>query len=80
MSEPRYRISILKEKAFRWDGWYSNYGLEPQAVTNLANAIDRDIEKFKIHEVKPNKNISAEKRKLIIRAALIKVAESLSPN
>ena len=55
---------------FNWPGWYSDYESDPDAPIKLAEAIGKDLKKFRIYEVKPNADISQDKRLEIIRAAL----------
>jgi hypothetical protein len=77
MNAPRYRIGIDKEKAVNWSGWYSDFSTESQAAEALAGAIQKDLRKFHIYEVKPNSEIPLEKRKEIIRAAVAQLADSI---
>lgn len=79
MSEPRYRIGINKEQVFDWHGWYSDYETETQAIHELRNAVERDLKKFRLYEVKPNKELTEEKRRQIFFCALADIAKTYGP-
>lgn len=70
MNAKRYRIGINKRKMFNWQGWYSNYESDSQASIKLAEALKKDLKKFRVYEVQPNVNVPPAKRLEIIRAAL----------
>ena len=78
MNAKRYRIGIEKNKISKWLGWYTNYESDSDAPIQLADAIEKDLRKFRIYEVKPNADISAEKRREIIRAALTHLSKKFN--
>lgn len=78
MSSKRYRIGIIKEKMSNWHGWYSDYELESDASIKLAKAIEKDLDKFRVYEVKPNADISSEKRREILQAAFLHLSKKYS--
>lgn len=71
MKTLRYRIGINHDKLPSWSGWYSDYELAPDAAEKLALQIERDMDKFRIYEVKPNKDILPETRREIVKNALL---------
>lgn len=77
----RLRIGIDQNKKVNWatksGSWYSDYKSTAEVVSPMAEAIARDLEKFRIYEVKPNKDIPPSERISIIRAALTELAQSL---
>ena len=78
MNTKRYRIGILKEKMFYWSAWYSDYESESDAPIRLAEAIENDLDKFRVYEVKPNADISTEKRRKILQAAFLHLSNKYS--